>query len=531
MPRTNKNNFKSRLLTWASIAGAILLAATWTIAPAQARADNERTAENDGSSTEGGLDRLFFKSNTEVKGRILEETETTIKFEVLHAGGIKAVTTFNKSDILKIERGSASADAASKVSADEDDAAGAKPTKKAERGSKDDKDKLKGTASSSDDPTAARLYLLKLDGRFGFDVAKTPISQALEEADKYFNDLVDGTGHMKGKKVVDPEKRDLNIIVVKVSSFSEQGFGVVFQSEDIAPALEHEIVEKGRKVVFWVDVALGGAALLPWVSPHMYFTPTGRLGGIADLDEFTRGDKMVDEKLIGAFLGHAAGFANKGGYNDHLDVLRAMVRKQYWLYVKFEGGKPIYLDRKIKPEDGEGWTLLSDDGEGENKDKQQLIGNDMFILEPDWALKLGISDGTYDTLDDLAHALGVQKNYIEISGKENRGQRALDQWKDEIQKAVETLNGDPFGIIGFQDLPLGDLWEDYAEVRVQGDFNERKRGRGQQINLLLRARSLLKKFEEVLDPTGTAKAAIDSEIAKIKLDAERDARDNRGANR
>jgi hypothetical protein len=466
-------------------------------------------------------DRIVLRSGKVVEGRILEETDSQIVMNVVVAG-IVAKTTYPKSDVLEIKRGVGTVDKAVKAT----DAAKTDMVKKEAK--KEETEDPAPSADAEEDPDLVRLYVVELKGRFGWDISKTSLTNLFAEADKELGDTIVDPDPPSGVKefgrVVDPSKRDKNIIVLKMDTGSEPQFGSIFQTENIAPVVKHQIVEKGRRVVFWVQRATGGAAIFPFMSPDIYFTPEGRLGGVVDLDEFSSGDHMVDEKLISAYMGHAEGFLIKGGYEEHVKALRAMLRKHIWLLVRFEGGKPIYLDREPKDEETQHeWTILSDDGEGENKDEAVLVGNDLFLLEPDWAEKLGISDGTVETIDDLAFRLGVQRHYKAI--EKNKAQKAADAWKTGIEEAVRNINPEER-----PGLRLGRLWREFNEIDIDGDFNDRKRDRGRKINLLKQIREILTKYAEVFDPEGQWRAKLDVDIATLQLEAEEDARGNRGGN-
>ncbi|MFG0260717.1 MAG: hypothetical protein ACF8LK_10240, partial [Phycisphaerales bacterium JB041] len=49
-------------------------------------------------------DQLVFKDGRVIKGRVLEETETQVRFLVIVAG-IEGEQTYNKADLLAIDRG------------------------------------------------------------------------------------------------------------------------------------------------------------------------------------------------------------------------------------------------------------------------------------------------------------------------------------------------------------------------------------------------------------------------------------------
>lgn len=460
-------------------------------------------------------DRVLLRSGKVVDGKILEETDSQITMTIL-VSGISAKTVYQKSDILEIKRG-VNALPAKEVLA-------SKSSEKPGLSKKDDKrdDTDAESAASEDDPTLTRLYVVELEGRFGFDIAKTTLVNLFEQADKELGDTVPGSGVMKDKTVIDPKKREQNIIVLKLKCSSDPRRDI-FGVEDIVPVVKEQIVDRGRRVVMWVDQATGWSAVFPFISPDIYFTPEGRLGGVNDLDEFDIGDHLVNEKQISLRIGHAEGFLIKGGYSDHIPALRAMVRKQEWLYVRFEGGKPVYRQQELTEPDGYEWVLLSDDGDGDNEDESALVGNDMFLLEPDWAEKLGISDGTAEKLDDLAFRLGVQRHYKAI--EKNKAQKAVEAWKTGVEEAVKNINPEER-----PGMRLGKLWRDFNDIPAGTDFDDRKRNRGRKVTLLRQIRAIVTQYAEIFDAEGQWRARLDVDLAKLAQEAEADARQNRSTN-
>ena len=477
---------------------------------------------------DAALDTIILNSGRIITGHVLKETDDSVLVEVVLAG-IKAQRTYQKSDILEIKRASHTNEMGHDIQAS------TAPMHTPSTPTAEPKAKPSASTEEADDNTA-KIYMVNLKGRWAIDVSETPLKKLFEEVDSTFGDLVPGTGMESGRLVVDPEMRRKHIVVLKIDMSSAPGFNTIFRAEEISPIVMDEIVKKGRRVVFWVEQAAGGAAFLPWVSNEIFFTPDGQLSGMAELDAFSSGDTMVDEKLIGAFFGAAEGFAIKGGYADQLDVIHAMIRKQNWLWVRFDGGKPVYStaakkdsksgNRNMKEDAPDGpdpkytWTLLSDNGEGDYKDESSFEGNDVFSLNAEWGEKLGISDGTAETEDDLAFGLGVQRNYVVLDS--SAGQKIFDQWKKRLNAAFAKVNRD-----SSNSLPLGSLWREYGEIQVQGSFNDRKKARGRQISLLRKVRGYLSKFAEVLDPDGKKRAQVDLMISQHKLEAEDDSRSQR----
>lgn len=445
--------------------GALLLtlllvaAAPTPLGPASAYAQSDEAQEENS----GALDEIILRSGRIIEGRILSETATEVEVMVVVAG-IEAPATYSRSEILKINRG-----------------AGAKAE------SSDDGDSA--TSASRSEPKKAgasgapNIYLLEVDGRLigenGLDafprqttVTASSLEDALEDAQTY----------------------DPKAIIVKLDVEAASGLSGVFVAEHIGPVFEELIYDDNERIVFWIDRAVGGAGLLPFVSPEIYFTSEGRMGGLTGIGEISSGDTMVDEKLISAALGHAEGFAIKGGYEFGPQLIRAMARQEEWLAVRWRGGEPQFIEWEPRPEiDGPEWTVLTDDGEGENADESPLMGNDVLNLDATLAERLRVSKGTYDLIDDLIYDLEIGRDYEIVEGK---GSRILEDYGERVARAFDEIRA---------------LQQDLEDA----DGNSRREV-GRQIQILKKLRGLLASYAEALDPSGAQRSQIDVRIEALR---------------
>ena len=449
------------------------------------------------------LDKVIFTNGLIVQGEILEETATQVVMMVHFANLPPTKTTYDKAEILDIQRGAI--DPTAKAS----EKAAPKPSAK-------DKDKDKDSdkvAVADADPDAALIYLINFEGTFGSDISNTPLRDIFRDVDAVFNDLVETTTTSGEKiEVVDPAMRDKHIVVVKMDCGSDprQGFDGLFRAEEIGPIFEEQTQEKHRRVVFWIKEARDGAAFIPWLTQEIYFHPDGKMFFTSDLDKFSSGDKMVDAKLVSARMGHAQGFAIDGGHDNAPVILEAMAKKSKWLCYRLEGGEPVFLTREPTEEElREGWEILSDDGKGENEDKNKVrFTNDQLVLDARIAQVLGVSKGNAKELEDLAYALDIQRNYSEV---ESRGQKIIDAWKKAKDDAFTQINQTD-----------GTLWREYSRIQVDGDFDDRRRARGQQLTILKQIRGLVTRFAEVWDPDGGFRSELDVQIEIIKQQQQAD---------
>jgi len=472
--------------------------------PADSKSVDPKPAKPEAPKTQ---DQLILTNGTTVKGKVIEENATSVTMLVEFPGMAPVKTTYQKTEIVQLKRDVAVAPSAA--------ASGSTSAPETKKDKPKDLIKEKLPPTVTDEATAAKIMVLKLTGFIGKDVSPTPMTNLFKEIDKEFDDL-DVSGHVKS------EHREDHVVVFKVdaSTPDNRGFDGFFAAEKLAPELEKQF-EKGRRVVFWIEDAVGGAAFLPMISPEIYWMKKGRLRGNGDLDKFDIGDKMVNEKQISLRLGHAEGIPIKGGYGEAgVSVVRALARKQNWLVVRMEGGKPVILQREPKEEDlkDHNWVILKDNGEGKWKDDKKTEGNDFLVLEADWARNLGLSKGTCDTEEDLVFAFGFQRNYSII--EKPKSAKVLDGWKKEIENALDLIRQRP----GPQGEPVGKLWQKFQDADVTGDYNRRRSARGIKISALQEVQSILRRYAEVFDPEGQQVSQLNVEIEKLKQEADADRR-------
>ncbi len=427
-------------------------------------------------------DVVIFRNGNTLSGKILEETPTRIKMKVV-SHGIEVITTYEKSEILKITR-------APEGSSDEPDPSEIRAGKS---------DPVKETAPVGTDPDAAVVYVMELDGYFAWDITQTPIRDMVADAEQYRPDYL--------VVVIDSEWR--------ADAFTElpddeARFDELFRAEDMEPIFTKEIPrewEKQPTIVFWVKKAMGGAAFLPLICENIYFHPDGKMGGIGNLSQMfgSTGDEVVRDKQRSLRMGHAEGMAIQGGYDTRL--VRAMANVEYVLSYELVGGEPVYYERY--PEEGE--TLLTDDGLDENEDTIQELarsqGNDVLTFDADLAYALKVSKGTVETLDDLIYELGVARNNVIERG---RSEQIQEKWSEGLVEATRTLPK---------------LWRDFNEIPIQGDRRERARARGQRKRIALEMQSIMRRYEEALNPRQVgvpSESELNIIIEQMRLDQLRD---------
>lgn len=422
----------SRVLS-AFAAGAVLaagLAVSVMSGPAVAQSPASRDEAKSETATQ---DLLIFRDGRTMTGTIVSESDTVIRFKgMVGTSKIPFETDYQKSDILEIKRGSI------KVA----EKAGEKSGEKAAVASSETPGKREAPTKIEDAAGKQKYYWVELHGEFGEQISQTPLRDTLKNAAESNADVIifhlDAAWTFRGGDGLDAAQTG--------------DFQGLFRAESMIPAIVTELPamyrDKGKtppRVVMWVRRAMGGAAFLPLCVPEIYFHPDGSVGGIGNLSTMMQGHERVVEKQISLRLGHMVGWFNKGGYDTILGpggtdlIARAMTRIEQVLSVKFENGRPVFLERM--PEDPSE-ELLTDDGREGNQDTLEAIarnqGNDVLTLKAPMALKLGISRGTVETRSDLLAALGLDRTGVESSGRSeqiiNGWARGLDDAKREIKR-------------------------------------------------------------------------------------------------
>jgi hypothetical protein len=405
-------------------------------------------------------DKIVLRDGRILEGRILSENDQQIEFEIVVAG-IVGTRTVNRSDILNIEKAS-TPDTTGKTGDKTTTTAPAKPT----------------TTANAD--TSTKVYFIPLSGEFSRDVALSPMKRVMEDAKRLQPDVL----------VV---KLDCGFKIFgnEMPEWS-QNPGVYDQLElarEMEPMLTEQIQhdpdwKTKPHLVFWVKRALGGAAFLPFFCKEIYYTSDAKHGGIGYLDYLFAGvgDEVVREKQRSLRQGRLEGLAIMGGHP--VEIIRAMARVDYVLSADFEGGKPVFR------EDLGGEMPLTDDGnmqEGRRDTIDEIIrftGNDVLTLTAATAERLGMSNGTVDTNNQLYDKLGITRaNPTEVG----RAKDILEEWSKGVTEAEFSIRR---------------LWREYGKVEVKdpGGYNERTAARGRRKAILKDILALLEKYGEAINP-------------------------------
>ncbi len=426
-----------------------------------------------------------------IKAELISESATEYRVLAHLMEGFPAVeTTFRKSNVKEIRRGVAIAGAST-------------PTTKPETAKPGDS-KPAATPDPKSAEGAAKIILTRVDGDVGFDFSPTPLTKFFELVDEEFNDI-GPDGH-----VVSEHRKD-HIVVFRFNTQTDvrQGLTGMFSIMDLKNILDEEI-NKGRRIVFWVEKGLNGAAILPMMSPEIYFTDRGVLYVTDDMEDFSFGDPVVREKQISLRVVHAQGFPIRGGYTEvGPPLILAMVRRTYEFWYKKVGDK-VYATNNTPPADEiDQWIQLSDNGTGDNKDDADdittVFGNDRVWLDAERAYELGISKGVANSLDDIAFHLGVGRHYQQVL--KDGGEDIFRRWRGELERSLAQI------ATGQDGRPRGELWREFDKADELGTAAAVL---GKRKNTLEKIVAQLRKYKEVFDPDGQQIAQWNVQIELLK---------------
>lgn len=440
---SGNNTFLHRLLAASGVAILAVSALTTQVAMSPAWAGEPEKTKPAASDED---DVLIMKStNLEIRGRIISETDTKIKFKGLQSG-ISFEAEYDKSEILTIKRGKRTEDKGTPAAPKSD------PAKPAI-------DKAKEPVKDKPDATGkTRVYVATLQGDFGEDISETPLRNILKDAAAQKAEVLilelNNKWEQRGERLPD--------------DVGEAGF--VFAAERLTPILTNELPtifglakQPAPRVIFWVKQAMGASALLPFCAKEIYMSSDSRIGGIGGLTQmFKTGDAVVKSKLYSAHLGHAQGWAISGGYDPR--IINALCVVEYWLSCKVTGEQVEYFERDADPLKGE--ELLTDDGLDAHGDtvKERISGdgNDVLTLDAKKALRLRISKGTADDLDSLLYALKLDRSGLRVDAK---SKSITEGWSKQLADAKKQYRK---------------LFEEANDVRVDapGDYDARTKARG-----------------------------------------------------
>lgn len=376
-----------------------------------------RAADDDKKTTE---DVIVMNDLRELHGHIVSETPSEIVFDYVNRElNLRSRITLKRADIAKIQRDVPIAGAKDDSPAKSDSDTPAAPSPSTSRTTKPDAKAgstygVKRAAEASE--FTKKIYIIPMEGQMGTDV----------NPDVYNGKVIDD---------IRAQKPDYIVIKLKCMDFEDRivtrwgeeevnpdDVGVLDMYRDLVSIFRDDLRDIPQ--VMWIEDSVGISSVVAMAWPDMYMMPSARFGGIEGAAaNFLRvqSDFNTLGKYREAYMAWLKGFAEYGGYDPKL--LDAMVRKEMLLSATWVG-------REVK------WSL---DDRGEYI--VDISDKHTVSFRAKDAEDFGISDGTAETIDDLALLLGIRE-YVVLDGvAEEEFTKHKDGWRRALEQC-ETLFSD-----------------------------------------------------------------------------------------
>lgn len=347
--------------------------------------------------TEGGREM-------KMEGKVLRADTTMVVIEGTIAGKVsKKSIFFGDVKSMKSTAAGSTAPAAPTAPATPEGGAPATPATNGEAASRPK------ISTTIDAKSFKGVFFMPIEGTVGLGMRHDEIEAIGKEADKF------GPGQ---------------IIVLEIDSPG----GLVLEAERIHETMLN--LKKRHRVVAWIKEAISAAAFTALHCDEIYFMNVGAMGSMT---MFSGTTAAKGESLAG-WLDLAGRVAKEGGRNPH--IARCMIKVELELsYDIPEGGGP---KDAIFREDTKGKVVLD-------------RSDTMLTFNAAQALACGFSDGTADTVEELAKVMGLPEwKEVNDTGRKiyRDWQKLLTEGTDEVIKLVSQYNykgtssGDPEKILG-----------------------------------------------------------------------------------
>ncbi len=390
-----------------SILSVVLMAAAVTLVTPSL------TAGDEAGQTE---DILRMVDGRVLHGNIVSENSYEIVFEYIDRRlGLKTKLRLNADDVQKIERDVAITTTTAQVKSRK-----TRRTSATSRPSTADPETARYGQSKYDSLAAnvPTVYLVPFKGAMGTDIHLDIYEKVVEDILAHDPDLV--------IFVMDSaEYRDIMIPDVDDPAES-RGVMDIPAYQALVTMLKDDLAD--YRQVLWIKDSVGLSSMLALAWDEIYMSPDARFWGLGDVIERSGAGKHSDDdvraKMSAAWSALVKTFVEHGGYS--MALADAMMWPEKKLSASYRGREVVWSLNDL------GEYLIDGDTEAtlglHAKDAEDLL----------------ISDGTVETLDDLAFLLGYRE-YREIDGD---GSKLVDDYVEKWRASFEKTK---------------ELWADYNQ--------------------------------------------------------------------
>lgn len=276
--------------------------------------------------------------------------------------------------------------------------------------SDDDAERERGRFQANvDDENAASFYIIPMKGQMGTDVNLQFYKELEDDIREHDPDFI----------ILEMDCKDIEDDLLAVADQQEKGKLLIDEFREMINYFRDDLRE--YRQVMWVHDSMGCSSIVAMAWPDMYMKPEGRLAGLSYIGEgfASWGDEDIRGKMREATMAFLKSFLEYGQYSPM--IVDAMVRPEFALSATWKG-------REVE------WSL-NNRGEYtvDNSDKRTVD----FTAKT--AEDFCLSDGTADTLDDLALLLGIRE-YRLLEGKaEKEHEKYVEDWRRTLDRALTQL--------------------------------------------------------------------------------------------
>ena len=357
-----------RFTAWMNVALIAVVFALVIPSSIQAQTDDEGQTE----------DIVYMADGRVLHGKVLSETSTQVIFQYIDRKlNLQSKLTLARSDIESIDRDVPIEDLI-------EPEAKKSTVRKSKTSEPDGWSGYGRLRSSSDAEDVPSFYMVPMKGQMGTDITALIYKELIEDIRQVNPDVI----------IIQMESADYADTFATALGEVEPGEISRPEFDDYKEIVNifHDDLGNYRQVV-WVQDAVGIASTMALSWEELYMTPDARLGGMRMVLELTGADKWSDDdlraKMMAAWMGSAKSLLEYGGYA--YELADAMMWAPYKLSASFKGREVVW---SLK-EDGE---FVVDNDDEETAEFTAVAAENLLI-----------SDGTADTLDDLALLLGFRE--------------------------------------------------------------------------------------------------------------------------
>ena len=390
-----------------------------------------------GMAWAGTQDIVHMDDGRVLHGQIIKETDNAIVFDYLNPDlGISVTMTLPKSKILRVER---------------DVETGETSTTPGQPSGDDDRDEASGSAGTSGDEASTpsgqvtSFYSIPLHGDVGTDITHTIYDDIIDEINTLRPDVViyeidsgksishDMLSWWMGQQVSD----EGNWWESDPTDRQEHIFYLVSEMEKIVLMFQHKVPSNVRQVV-WMKNATGPAAILAMSWEEMYMHPDASFGTLGQLWAGTLfEDADVRKKMQGASFGAVKALTQFGRHDDAF--VMGLLDPTLPLSFSCRGREAIWYNHSLGdiPVSATQQESFGDEFTNRRDPRSGLPVGLEFSARP--CEEFLISDGTAETLQDLAMLMGYREYKVEETEALIGVAEYREKWRAMLKRAYEAF--------------------------------------------------------------------------------------------